>query len=347
MWVRLSPEELEREARERVTAGARIGPPLLQALLFTGLVMLMLATGFSPRRLAFLPRGPLSSELSRAAYIAPIILAGVFWTLFRRRSRGAGAPEPTAERLLCPACFEAADAAGGVACACGGVREPIERFVWRESAAAESAPAAAASPSAAAPAPLLAATGNRRIAMALSAVAAVGGSLLLWPLRTAGREPAPAGFAAIAPSDDASTIMRKLAHQCTIDARERHGIELDYSPESVADVERILASLAPMARSMEPRDVGAIAMVHGAYLGEVIRREKGGSWERDHEAAGPGSFPLLWSGHASFPYGWCRKRLLGGDEENVLAKYALFVHDQKLPGRTYEQETIPAPGAPR
>jgi hypothetical protein len=55
-----------------------------------------------------------------------------------------------------------------------------------------------------------------------------------------------------------------------------------------------------------------------------------GSWAIDHEVAGPGSFPIRWGDHESFPIGWCGKRIINGEEDNVWFKFrALLLGDAK------------------
>lgn len=137
----------------------------------------------------------------------------------------------------------------------------------------------------------------------------------------------PVGLEAISPSDDTPARMRHFAEQAVIDAAGRYRTQLDYSPESVEAVERILDSLARASNAQRSTDADlrAEALIFGAYIGEVIRRQHGGEWARDHQQAGPGSYPLSWQGHDSFPYGWCYKRLTNGPEDNVWHKYQYFV----------------------
>jgi len=42
-------------------------------------------------------------------------------------------------------------------------------------------------------------------------------------------------------------------------------------------------------------------------------------------AAGPDSYPIDYEGHQSFPVGWCGRRILNGDEDNVLHKFRILV----------------------
>lgn len=103
-------------------------------------------------------------------------------------------------------------------------------------------------------------------------------------------------------------------------------------------VEEILADVAEVISAQQPsdKDIRAEALILGAYVGEVIRRENGGIWAEDHHVAGPGSHPLDWGRSESSPYIWCYKRLTQGEEENVWLKYEYYVHDRRIPGVKYE-----------
>jgi hypothetical protein len=50
-----------------------------------------------------------------------------------------------------------------------------------------------------------------------------------------------------------------------------------------------------------------------------------GTWAVDHKVAGPGSFPIRWGEHEAFPIGWCGKRIVNGEEDNVWFKFQLLL----------------------
>ena len=183
---------------------------------------------------------------------------------------------------------------------------------------------------------MTAADSRRTLALALL------GALLLLGCRQDSKPPpevpVSGGLAAITDADDLQTRMFRFAEQAVIDTWENHRTVLDYSPESVEIVEVILDNLAEVisARQFSDKDIRAEALILGAYLGEVIRREHGGTWAENHHVAGPGSHPLDWGQRESFPYIWCYKRLTLGEEENVWHKYEFFVHNRKVPGVEYE-----------
>jgi hypothetical protein len=135
------------------------------------------------------------------------------------------------------------------------------------------------------------------------------------------------GLAACSPSDDTPTMMKKLAEQAVLDGSQHYQTQLDYSPQSIESIEKILDQLGASAkfRRAGENDKRAEALIFGAYVGEVIRREHGGEWAADHPVVGPGTYPIAWRGGDSFPYAWCYKRLTHGEQDNVWFKYKELV----------------------
>ncbi len=80
------------------------------------------------------------------------------------------------------------------------------------------------------------------------------------------------------------------------------------------------------------QELAGLAVVYGAYVGEVIRHgETKARWGRDHPAAGPNSYPLFWgAGDAcSFPLAWCQKRLQNGDEDSIVYKFQVMEAERR------------------
>jgi hypothetical protein len=121
--------------------------------------------------------------------------------------------------------------------------------------------------------------------------------------------------------------MAALADEAVQRARDEFQIALDFGPDSVGQVEELLGKLHARrgAREMTDRRLHREAMTWGAYIGEVIRRLKGGHWEKDDEVCGPNSYPIHYGTGQSFPVGWCGKRILNGDEDNVWHKFQVLV----------------------
>lgn len=103
--------------------------------------------------------------------------------------------------------------------------------------------------------------------------------------------------------------------------------QLDFSPQSVENVEAILAQLHAaiprgvwkLFRRAPPEEtIDTICKMYGGYVGEVFRRERGGTWEFDQEIL-PGYLIIaLRKGESKiFPPSKVRKRLQNGPEDNV------------------------------
>ena len=121
-------------------------------------------------------------------------------------------------------------------------------------------------------------------------------------------------------------MMTLLAAEAVKDAERENQINLDYSPQSIEQVEAILGKIHEQyMKDKASISVNGLAMAYGAYIGEAIRRsEPGSSWERDHPVGGEKSYPLRWKTGESFPCGWCYKRISNGPEDNVWHKYQML-----------------------
>lgn len=130
--------------------------------------------------------------------------------------------------------------------------------------------------------------------------------------------------------------MSWLADQAVRVARENQGVELDYTPESIEQVEQVLSVLHDEHKSGKlSKGVNGLALAFGAYIGEAIRQsEPGSKWEKDHQVAGPESYPIQWGGGESFPTGWAYKRIINGPEDNVWHKYVILKQQREKDERT-------------
>jgi hypothetical protein len=119
-------------------------------------------------------------------------------------------------------------------------------------------------------------------------------------------------------------------------------VTLDYTPDSIKAVEKILGKLhEDYKKSKSMQGINGLAHAFGAYIGEVIRRtEPDVRWERDHESAGEKSYPLHWLGSVSFPCAWAYKRIVNGEEDNVWFKYYLLKSGQHEKGLARVRDKI-------
>ncbi len=133
---------------------------------------------------------------------------------------------------------------------------------------------------------------------------------------------------------DLSQIMQSYAEQAVAAARE-HQIELDYSEESLKQVENILDRLdhplaegAPgAAASAAPADAQTedLCKMWGGYLGEVVRRRWGGEWVLESYPGGNVlTVALSTPGGTVFPSLKIYRRLSQGAGENVWSFYCMM-----------------------
>jgi hypothetical protein len=132
------------------------------------------------------------------------------------------------------------------------------------------------------------------------------------------KKPAPREF------KSTDEFIQWLSSEAIKDA-EQNNVKLDYSPESVRDVEKILGKLHQQyVQSPSSVAVMGISAAYGAYIGEVIRKtEEGVRWERDDQM-GEKIYPLIWGTGHSYPMGWCQRRITDGEEDNVWVKFSIL-----------------------
>lgn len=157
------------------------------------------------------------------------------------------------------------------------------------------------------------------------AVALAGGALL-W-LTTRARKKGHA-------ENELDAKMISLAKKSVKAARDLYSIDLKYQSESVEKVESILGQLHTKYRSNPFGDelLAGFALGWGAYLGEVMRREKSAHWRQD--SSGDRTFPIVVfdDGGEVYPCMWCYKRIKEGPEEGVAFKYEFFIKGSPKPG---------------
>jgi len=128
-------------------------------------------------------------------------------------------------------------------------------------------------------------------------------------------------------ADDEDTkfqdVMRRLAEQSAASAQKIYKINLDFTIESLAVLDRDLLSRmhqenidTPISEDgLTARSIGL-----GSYVGEVMRRKIGGKWAQD-SVAGEGTLPLTLSdGTQIFPVIWIAKRITDGPAEDIAFK---------------------------
>ena len=130
---------------------------------------------------------------------------------------------------------------------------------------------------------------------------------------------------------DLSEIMQSYAEQAVAAALEFE-IQLDYSEESLKQVENILERLngsipGGTAASAAPSDSSTedLCKVWGGYLGEVVRRRWGGEWMLETYPGGNVlTVALNTPGGTVFPSMKIYRRLSQGGAENVWSFYCMM-----------------------
>jgi hypothetical protein len=103
------------------------------------------------------------------------------------------------------------------------------------------------------------------------------------------------------------------------------GVLLDYSEDSVEELDRLAAQLWPEPLE-EEETLDALVSNWGAYLGQAIIENLGGEWtfRQDLEHASV-HFPR--TGMEAFPFHKVRKRLVLGAEESMYDFYEAIVEE--------------------
>jgi hypothetical protein len=127
------------------------------------------------------------------------------------------------------------------------------------------------------------------------------------------------------PLKNIDEYMASLSAQAVKRAGSSYGVNLDYSPDSVKEVEKILATKYELQKThpMTETEKADAANLWGAYIGEVMKRMHPAHWTRDSTAAGKDALPIVFndSGEESYPCTWVYHRLVNGDEDNVWVKF--------------------------
>lgn len=102
--------------------------------------------------------------------------------------------------------------------------------------------------------------------------------------------------------------------------------ELDYSENSLMELETILGSLCREMPASNPSDddVSEICKVWGSYLGEVVRRRYGGEWSIEtYPGKQFATLTLSVNGNKLFPSMKVHRRLTNGEGDNVWTFYRM------------------------
>lgn len=126
-------------------------------------------------------------------------------------------------------------------------------------------------------------------------------------------------------AENIDAYMASLSAQAVKRAGSSYGVTLDYSPNSVKEVEKILGTKYEMQKTHPLTEIEITDAAHlwGAYIGEVMKRTHPAHWARDSGVAGKDALPIVYEDHSgeSYPCGWVYRRLKNGEEDNVWIKF--------------------------
>jgi hypothetical protein len=129
-------------------------------------------------------------------------------------------------------------------------------------------------------------------------------------------------------------MMVEASDKAVARARSRYAITLDYSMDSIRNVESIMGKAYELYRAAPQLvDARSMAFVFGAYVGETIRRNNPAcSWERSNEVGAEDFYTLYRGDRATFPMAWCMKCITEGavDDARVIRNKAVIRHVPKV-----------------
>jgi hypothetical protein len=159
------------------------------------------------------------------------------------------------------------------------------------------------------------------------AIGTMAGSLAVVGLMTmalgVNQDPLPAPRTFANPQEMMDFFVSEAAKWVKADQR----VDLDYSLESIRLIEEQLNRLSQEVDRTNPaHGTFGQAAGYGAYVGEVFRRQMGGSWSIEHaDRSRHPSYPLMLHGNTViFPVAWCWNRITNGAAANVYEKAKQF-----------------------
>ncbi|WP_158749298.1 hypothetical protein [Acidobacterium sp. S8] len=122
--------------------------------------------------------------------------------------------------------------------------------------------------------------------------------------------------------DSLEAMMQAYAGEAVRMAASEHGIKLDYSTSSIAELENILNSLTPV----ENADLEWVTKLWGGYFGEVFRRRYDAEWTMSVYPGGQLAVPTLEIGGSRiYPLLKVQRRLTMGAGENLASFFDMAI----------------------
>ena len=125
---------------------------------------------------------------------------------------------------------------------------------------------------------------------------------------------------------DSVESMVRAYSQAAVEMAREFKATLDYTENSVMDIEAILAQFAQdLASGKPPADeMDEMCKLWGCYLGEVVRRRFGGEWDIEtYPGKEFATLTLNVGGNKLFPSMKIHRRLTEGENDNVWTFYKM------------------------
>jgi len=144
------------------------------------------------------------------------------------------------------------------------------------------------------------------------------------------------GSDASARSVDLNRVTAAYARAAVEYSRSTLGVNLDYSVQSVESVEQILSDLylklprsyfaRILLRAFTGKKLETACKTFGSYIGEVLRRKRGGTWEVDPRFGN--QLCLRKDGSCICPAAKVHKRLTNGPDDSVWLYMQFLMHEK-------------------
>jgi hypothetical protein len=125
---------------------------------------------------------------------------------------------------------------------------------------------------------------------------------------------------------DSVGAMAEAYARRAVQEAHRFTAELDYSENSLMELETILEQLAQKAPSsaVTSDELSEICKTWGSYFGEVVRRRFGGEWSIEtYPGKSFATLTLSINGNKIFPSMKIHRRLAQGESENIWSFYQM------------------------
>ena len=129
------------------------------------------------------------------------------------------------------------------------------------------------------------------------------------------------------PAHESVDAMVSAYAQQAVSLAHEFNAQLDYSENSLMEVETILARLSREMPASKPSsdDVSEICKIWGSYLGEVVRRRFGGEWSIEtYPGKEFATLTLSVGGTKLFPTMKIHRRLTRGSDDNLWVFYKMI-----------------------